>query len=192
MKWKIEIHWSRKTNYRMSITMKGQVIRLQIGLFDQNVCVYLLICRYWHPVFWWLASFELVFSKVQTWMCVFMQINMRVNCSLLGSHVCYSYIGFWSCACVCYSSGFLLGFLGLRERLLALHKGQIGAFRWICWWQDRQAFIGGGCWRKVAVCLASCFRAAWSCWAAAAAAARDSGMGGSWGSVCHSAFCFSK
>lgn len=34
---------------------------------------------------------------------------------------------------VCYSSGFLLGFLGLRERLLALQRGQIGAFRWICW-----------------------------------------------------------
>lgn len=43
-------------------------------------------------------------------------------------------------SCACYSSGFLLGFLGLRERLLALQRGQIGAFRWICWWQDRQAW----------------------------------------------------
>lgn len=39
-----------------------------------------------------------------------------------------------------YSSGFLLGFFGLRERLLALHNGQMGAFRWICWWQDKQAW----------------------------------------------------
>lgn len=39
-----------------------------------------------------------------------------------------------------YSSGFLLGFFGLRERLLALHSGQMGALRWICWWQDRQAW----------------------------------------------------
>jgi len=38
-----------------------------------------------------------------------------------------------------------LGFLGLRERDLALHNGQIGAFRWICWWHDKQDFIGGGC-----------------------------------------------
>ena len=53
-------------------------------------------------------------------------------------------------------------------------------------------FIGGGCCLKVAVCRVSCFLATWSCCAAAAAAARDSGMGGSWGSVCHSAFCFSK
>lgn len=53
-------------------------------------------------------------------------------------------------------------------------------------------FIGGGCCLKVAVWRVSCFLATWSCWAAAAAAARDSGMGGSWGSVCHSAFCFSK
>lgn len=30
---------------------------------------------------------------------------------------------------VSYSSGFLLGFFGLRERLLALHSGQMGAFR---------------------------------------------------------------
>lgn len=28
-----------------------------------------------------------------------------------------------------YSSGFLLGFFGLRERLLALHNGQMGALR---------------------------------------------------------------
>ena len=28
-----------------------------------------------------------------------------------------------------YSSIFLLGFLGLRERLLALHRGQMGALR---------------------------------------------------------------
>ena len=28
---------------------------------------------------------------------------------------------------------------------MALHKGQIGALRWICWWQERQDFIGGGC-----------------------------------------------
>ena len=40
---------------------------------------------------------------------------------------------------------FLFGFLGLRLRLLALHNGQIGALRWICWWHDRHAFIGGGC-----------------------------------------------
>ena len=38
-----------------------------------------------------------------------------------------------------------MGFLGLRERDLALHNGQIGAFRWICWWHDKQDFIGGGC-----------------------------------------------
>ena len=30
---------------------------------------------------------------------------------------------------VAYSSGFLLGFLGLRERLLALQSGQMGALR---------------------------------------------------------------
>lgn len=42
-----------------------------------------------------------------------------------------------------YSSGFLFGFFGLRERLLALHSGQIGALRWICWWQDKQAWRGG-------------------------------------------------
>lgn len=53
-------------------------------------------------------------------------------------------------------------------------------------------FIGGGCCLKVAVCRASCFLDTWSCCAAAAAAARDSGMAGSCGSFCHSAFCFSK
>ena len=36
-------------------------------------------------------------------------------------------------------------FLGFRERDLALHIGQIGEFRWICWWQERQVFIGGCC-----------------------------------------------
>lgn len=43
---------------------------------------------------------------------------------------------------------FFFGFLGLRERDFALHRGQIGALRWICWWQDMHDFIGGGCWRK--------------------------------------------
>lgn len=43
---------------------------------------------------------------------------------------------------------FFLGFFGLRERDLALQSGQMGAFRWICWWQDRQDFMGGGCWRR--------------------------------------------
>lgn len=42
---------------------------------------------------------------------------------------------------VAYSSGFLLGFFGLRERLLALQSGQMGALRWICWWQDKQACV---------------------------------------------------
>ena len=27
----------------------------------------------------------------------------------------------------------------------ALQRGQIGAFLWICWWQERQDFMGGGC-----------------------------------------------
>ncbi|CAH2218350.1 jg429 [Pararge aegeria aegeria] len=40
---------------------------------------------------------------------------------------------------------FFLGFLGFRERLLALHSGQMGALRWICWWHDRHDFMGGGC-----------------------------------------------
>lgn len=31
-----------------------------------------------------------------------------------------------------HSSCFLLGFLGFRDRLFALHSGQMGAFRWIC------------------------------------------------------------
>jgi len=30
------------------------------------------------------------------------------------------------------SSSLRFGFFGLRERLLALQSGQIGAFRWIC------------------------------------------------------------
>ena len=41
------------------------------------------------------------------------------------------------------SSNFLLGFLGFLERLLALHRGQIGALRWICWWQERHAWNTG-------------------------------------------------
>ena len=40
---------------------------------------------------------------------------------------------------------FFLGFLGLRDLDLALQSGQMGAFLWICWWQLRQVFIGGGC-----------------------------------------------
>ena len=40
---------------------------------------------------------------------------------------------------------FFFGFLGFLDRLLALHKGHIGAFRCICWWQDKHDFIGGGC-----------------------------------------------
>lgn len=40
-----------------------------------------------------------------------------------------------------YSSGFRLGFLGFLERLFALHNGQMGALRWICWWQDRHACV---------------------------------------------------
>lgn len=41
-----------------------------------------------------------------------------------------------------YSSSFLFGFLGFLDLLLALHSGQIGALRWICWWQDRHAWNG--------------------------------------------------
>lgn len=52
-----------------------------------------------------------------------------------------------------YSSGFLLGFFGLRERLLALHNGQMGALRWICWWQDRQAWREGRKFQKSFCCL---------------------------------------
>lgn len=40
---------------------------------------------------------------------------------------------------------FFFGFFGFRERLLALHNGQIGAFLWICWWHDKHDFMGGGC-----------------------------------------------
>lgn len=49
-----------------------------------------------------------------------------------------------------YSSGFLLGFFGLRERLLALHNGQMGALRCICWWQDKQAWREGKKFKAVA------------------------------------------
>lgn len=84
------------------------------------------------------------------------------------------------------SSCFLLVFFGCRERLLALHSGQIGAFLWICWWQDRQAFMGGGCcWRK---CLSPGGpRLLTSCCAAAAAAANWEATGGGGGS-CGSGF----
>ena len=44
-----------------------------------------------------------------------------------------------------FFQSFFFGFLGLRERDFALHNGQIGALRWICWWHDKQDFIGGGC-----------------------------------------------
>ena len=40
---------------------------------------------------------------------------------------------------------FFLGFLGFLDLDLALQRGQMGALRWICWWQERQDFIGGGC-----------------------------------------------
>ena len=43
------------------------------------------------------------------------------------------------------SSSFRLFFLGCLERLLALHRGHIGAFLCICWWHERHDFIGGGC-----------------------------------------------
>lgn len=84
------------------------------------------------------------------------------------------------------SSCFLLVFFGCRERLLALHSGQIGAFLWICWWQDRHAFMGGGCcWRK---CLSPGGpRLLTSCCAAAAAAANWEATGGGGGS-CGSGF----
>ena len=38
-----------------------------------------------------------------------------------------------------------LGFLGFLDRLLALHKGHMGALRCICWLQDMHVFMGGGC-----------------------------------------------
>lgn len=37
------------------------------------------------------------------------------------------------------------GFFGFLDLDLALHSGQIGALRCICWWHERHAFIGGGC-----------------------------------------------
>ena len=43
------------------------------------------------------------------------------------------------------SYSFFLGFFGFLDLDFALHSGQIGAFLWICWWQLRQDFMGGGC-----------------------------------------------
>ena len=84
------------------------------------------------------------------------------------------------------SSCFLLVFFGCRERLFALQSGQMGAFLWICWWQDRHAFIGGGCcWRKCRSPGGP--RLLTSCWAAAAAAASWDATGGGGGS-CGSGF----
>lgn len=40
---------------------------------------------------------------------------------------------------------FFLGFFGFLDLDFALQRGQIGAFLWICWWQLRHVFIGGGC-----------------------------------------------
>ena len=85
------------------------------------------------------------------------------------------------------SSCFLFVFFGCLDLLLALHRGHIGALRWICWWHDKQAFMGGGC------CCRKCLsfegpRLLTSCCAAAAAAANceaTGGGGGSWGSAFH-------
>ena len=48
------------------------------------------------------------------------------------------------CCVLSHSSIFRFGFLGLRERLLALQSGQMGAFLWICWWHDKQAWGAEG------------------------------------------------
>ena len=59
------------------------------------------------------------------------------------SRFCCCSGGTWrnmQCSARGYSSSFLFGFFGLRDRLLALHRGQMGALRWICWWHDMQAY----------------------------------------------------
>jgi len=37
---------------------------------------------------------------------------------------------------------YFLAFFGFRERDFALHRGQMGAFLWMCWWQDAH------CWNR--------------------------------------------